>query len=445
MNSKYIVIGGVAAGMSAAARIRKIDPASDVIVLEKGEFISYSACSMPYYISNDKMSYKDLIILTPEKAMTERGITVKTECEVVKLRTTRKELTYINKNSGKERILNYDRLVIATGASAIVPPVKGIERDNVFLLRKLKDGIRLKKYLHEKRCSKVGVIGGGLVGLEMCESFSKLGKEVSLVEMEDTPLKNFSVEITKVVKQKLIDNRINLCVNSKATEINDSGIVLNNETIVSDLILLSVGVKPNAKLAFDAGIGLGVNNSIAVDSKMETSVSGIFAAGDCAESLNRIVNKKTYMPLGTVANKQGRVAGVNAAKGFEKFKGVLGSVEFKLFDLEVAKTGLTTEDAYNYGFDPVEVSVTVPSAAHGYSERFPIEIAMVGDRRTGRLLGVQMAGKTGVAHRVNIVAASICLDVSVEEFSHMDFAYAPPFAPVWDPLLVAANVLKNKI
>ena len=233
--------------------------------------------------------------------------------------------------------------------------------------------------------------------------------------------------------------------NTKVERIDDKKVVTDKAEFDADIVLLATGVKPNSKLAKESGIELGVNEAIAVDSKMETSVSGIYAAGDCAESIHRITNRKIYVPLGTVANKHGRVAGLNAARELTRFPGAIKSAEFKLFDKEVASCGLTLSEAFEQGFDPVEVSITASSSAHGYKYKYPIQVAMIGDKKTGKLLGCQMIGKTGVAHRINIVATAIFNGNTVKEFSMFDLAYAPPFSPVWDPVLVAANVLGGKL
>jgi NADPH-dependent 2,4-dienoyl-CoA reductase/sulfur reductase-like enzyme len=445
MKTKYIVIGGVAAGMSAASRIKKLDKDSEVLVLEQGDFISYSACSMPYFISNSSVSYSDLIVLTPERAKNSRGIEVKTGKRVVKISPTQKNILYVDTSSGKEGKEEYDRLVIATGASAVLPPIEGVDNKNVFLLRKLSDGIKLKQFLNNENVNNVAVIGGGLVGLEMCESFHSLGKNVTLIEAEQSLLKNYNKRIVEVVNNKLTEKGISVLTGKAVSKITSTNIMIENEKIPAHVVLCATGIKPNSAIAKEAGIETGVKDAIAVDRRMETSVSGIYAAGDCAESLNLIVNKKTYVPLGTVANKQGRVAGINAAKGYAVFKGILGSMEFKLFDLEIARTGLSAVDAEMYGFDVVEVGITAPSTAHGYPQRTSIEVVMTAEKRTGKLLGAQMVGKIGVAQRINTVATAIYNEMSVDDFSMLDFAYAPPFSPVWDPLLVAANVLKGKL
>ncbi len=445
MKNRYVVIGGIAAGMSAASRIRKVEPGAEVIVFEKGEFISYGACSMPYYISNPDGNYKDLIVLTVEDAKNKRGIDVRTNHLVIGISVNERRVFYKDLISGKEKSINYDRLIIATGASPVKPPIAGVDNENVFSLRTLDDGIAIKKFIAENNPKKAVIVGAGYIGLEMAESFRERDMDVTILEMLEKPMPNYNPEIIDLILKTLEDNGVKAYFNTKVERIDDKKVVTDKAEFDADIVLLATGVKPNSKLAKESGIELGVNEAIAVDSKMETSVSGIYAAGDCAESIHRITNRKIYVPLGTVANKHGRVAGLNAARELTRFPGAIKSAEFKLFDKEVASCGLTLSEAFEQGFDPVEVSITASSSAHGYKYKYPIQVAMIGDKKTGKLLGCQMIGKTGVAHRINIVATAIFNGNTVKEFSMFDLAYAPPFSPVWDPVLVAANVLGGKL
>ncbi len=445
MSNKYVVIGGIAAGMSAASRIKKVEPGAEVIVFEKGEFISYGACSMPYYISNPEGDYKDLIVLTVDDARNKRGIDVRTNHLVLGISPNEKRVFYKELISGKEKSIDYDRLVIATGASPVKPPIAGVENDNVFSLRTLNDGIAIKKFIEEKKPEKAVIIGAGYIGLEMAESFKVLGLDITIVEMLEKPMPNYNEKIIDTILKTLEENGVKTYFNTTVERIEENKVITTSGEFEADIVLLATGVKPNSRLAKDAGIELGVNGAIAVDSKMETSISGIYAAGDCAESIHRITNRKTYVPLGTIANKHGRVAGLNAARELARFPGAIKSAEFKLFDKEVASCGLSLKEAVQEGFDPVEISITASSAAHGYKYRYPIQVAMIGDKKTGKILGCQMIGKTGVAHRINIVATAIFNGNTVKEFSMFDLAYAPPFSPVWDPVLIAANVLSGKL
>ncbi len=445
MSNRYIVIGGIAAGMSAASRIKKVEPGAEVIVFEKGDFISYGACSMPYYISNPEGDYKDLIVLTVDDARNKRGIDVRTKHLVLGISPNEKRVFYKELISGKEKSIDYHKLIIATGASPVKPPIAGVDNENVFSLRTLDDGIKIKNFIAEKKPKKAVIVGAGYIGLEMCESFKESGLEVTVVEMLEKPMPGYNSKIIDSILDTLTENGVKAYFNTTVERIEENKVITTAGEFEADIVLLATGVRPNVALAKEAGIELGVNGAIAVDSKMETSISGIYAAGDCAESIHRITNRKTYVPLGTIANKHGRVAGLNAARELARFPGAIKSAEFKLFDKEVASCGLTLDEALADGFDAVEIAITASSAAHGYKYRYPIHVAMIGDRKTGRLLGCQMIGKTGVAHRINIVATAIFNGNTVKEFSMFDLAYAPPFSPVWDPVLVAANVLSGKL
>lgn len=445
MTNRYAVIGGVAGGMSAASRIRKVDPESEIVVFEKGEHISYSACSTPYYISNPQTALEDLIVLNVEDAKVKRRIDVRTRHMVTRILPAQRRIEFAKLPSGLEGSYDYDRLIIATGASPYVPPIPGFDGPNVVVLRTLEDAHHIKKMLEGGKVRTAAILGAGYVGLEMCESLRKCGIEVTLISARSTPMFGLNEKIVDTVVDTLKKNSVTLIANAKVERITGTGVRLSDRLVEADLVLVAKGIRPNGKLAEDAGIQLGAAGAIAVDQRMETSVAGIFAAGDCAESFHRINNKKIYVPLGTVANKHGRVAGLNAARESARFPGAISSAEFKMFEMEVARTGMTLQEALEDGFDAREVVITAPSAAHGYPTSCPIQIAMVGEKTNGRLLGAQMIGESGVAQRINIVAVAIFNGNTVDEFSMFDLAYAPPFAPVWDPVLVAANVLKGKI
>ncbi len=445
MTNRYAVIGGVAAGMSAASRIRKVDPGSEIVVFEKGQYISYSACSMPYYISNPETSLENLIVLSVEDAINKRRIDVRTGYMVTRILPAQRKIEYVKLPSGLEGSYIYDRLVIATGAVPYVPSIPGVDQPHVVVLRNLEDGKKIKEMVAGGKIRKAVILGAGYVGLEMCESLGKCGIEVTLISARAMPMFGWNEKIIATVIDTLKKNKINLIVNASVERITEKGVRLNDRLVEADLVLMAKGIRPNSELAESAGIRLGVAGTISVDQRMETSIAGIFAAGDCAESFHRINNKKIYVPLGTVANKHGRVAGLNCARQSDRFPGALASAEFKLFEMEVARTGMTLHEAVENGFDAEEIVITASSAAHGYPESYPIQVAMVGDKESGRLLGAQMIGEAGVAERINIIATAIFNGNTVAEFSMFDLAYAPPFAPVWDPVLVAANVLKGKL
>lgn len=444
MSDRYVVVGGVAAGMSAASRIKKVDPQAEVTVLEKGKHISYSACGMPYFIARQEADASELIVLSADEAREKRGIDVRIQHEVTGIFPAQRMVTAVQQPSGREHSFQYDRLVIATGAVARSMDYPGEEQSHVVMLRNLDQGIEIKRRV-DNGVHKAVLLGGGYIGLEMCECLRARRVDVTLVTSRSAPMAHLNSEIVKTITDTLDENGVHRISEVPVERITETGVRLQDRHLEADMVLVGKGVRPNSALAEAAGIRLGAEGAIGVDSRMETSASGIFAAGDCAESLNRITDRKTFVPLGTVANKHGRVAGLNAAKETARFPGVINSAQLKLFDQELGHTGITAEEAEEAGFDPVEIHITSSSGAHGYPERHPIQVYMVGDRKSRRILGAQMIGRQGVAHRVNVVATAIFNGNTVDEFSMFDLAYAPPFAPVWDPVLVAAQVLEKKM
>jgi len=444
-STQYVVIGGVAAGMSAASRIRKHDPGASVVVLEKGAYISYSACSMPYYIANPEARLEDLIVLSADEARHKRKIDVRLGHEATRIDTAERLVHFVQHPSGREGSVRYDRLIIATGASAFVPSVEGAEGPNVYTLRSLRDGQAIREAIDTGEVRRAVILGAGYVGMEMCEALVARGVATTLISARSAPMMGYHTELVRTMMAELETHGVRFMGDQQVKTINSRGVQLTDSFVEADMVIVAKGIRPNVSLADDAGIRLGEKGAIAVDQRMETSLAGVFAAGDCAESVHRVTNRRVYVPLGTVANKHGRVAGLNAARVGTRFPGVISSAELKCFDLEIARTGMTPDEAEQEGFDPVEVHITASSAAHGYPERHPIQVAMVADRGTGRLLGAQMVGKAGVAHRINIVAAAVFNGNTIDEFAMFDLAYAPPFSPVWDPVLVAANVLQGKL
>ncbi|MCX5806412.1 MAG: FAD-dependent oxidoreductase [Proteobacteria bacterium] len=469
---RLIIIGGVAAGMSAASSYKRIKPEAEAVVLEKDYFISYGACSLPYYISDDVKDFNQLISLTPNVATEERGIRVLTRHEVLGINTGTHKVHVKNLDKEEEIEFAYDRLVIATGGLPIKPPLPGIDLQHVYTIRTLLDGIEIKKYIDEwgsfhvcvgspeclyinqfgagKRQMKAIIVGGGYIGMEMCESLHKRGLEVTVIEKMDRVLGNMDTSITSIVEEKLAAKGVKLF---KGTSV--EGFAGENVTITkvltdkgefdADIVLLVIGTRPNTQLAKDAGIELGVNGAIRVDEYMRTNIPDIYAAGDCTETMHMVTGKKTYIPLGTTANKQGRIAGENAAGMKNIFDGILGTAVTRVFDLEVARTGLSPLEAEREGYNFFTSTIKGRSRSSAYPSGKPITVSFVVDRDSGKLLGAQMVGEEGVAHRIDVLAACLYGRMTIEDVARLDLGYAPPFATVWDPILIAANVALKKL
>ena len=470
---RLVVIGGVAAGMSAASASKRIRPEMEVLLLEKSPFISYGVCSIPYYISDEIKDYHDLIAVTPEAAQNERGVFVRTLHEATAILPDTKEVLVRCHDKKKDERTTFDKLVIATGAVPIKPPFPGVDLKHIFALRTLEDGVLIKKYIDDWEGRQAGgeadeslrvrsalmerqdrlravIVGGGYIGLEMCESLRKRGLDVTLVEKMDRVLGTMDPSVTDFVEETLKREGIKLFKETSVLGFEGSGgtvseVLTGQGKFQADFVILAVGVRPESTLAEAAGIALGVNKAITVDEHMRTSLPAIFAAGDCADALSIVTGKKVYIPLGTTANKQGRVAGENAAGRETVFQGVAGTAQTKVFDLEVARTGLTSLEAERERIPHFVSTIQGRSRAKGYPAGKPITITYVVEEDTGRLLGAQMVGQEGVAHRIDTLATALYARMTVEDVARLDLGYAPPFATVWDPILIAANVALKKM
>lgn len=450
---RFVVIGGVAAGMSAASAVKRGDPSIEVIVVEKGEFISYGACSLPYYISGIVKDYRQLIALTPERAREERGIDVWTGHEAMAIYPSKGVVSVLERSSGEEKTVAYDTLMIATGGIPISPPIPGIDLSNVFQVRTLADGIKIKRYIVEHAPKKAIIVGGGYIGLEMAEACKSLGMEVTVLEKLGNIMGTMGADITSIIEQGLQDQGITLVKDLdiesfEAVEGNCGFVVADGERyrFETDLVLIAIGVRPRVDLARGAGIEIGETGAIAVDGTMRTNIENIYAGGDCAEVHHLVSGAKAYIPLGTTANKQGRIAGRNVLDpGCCQFHGVVGTAVTKICDLQVARTGLSLMEARRFGFEATTVTVTTNSRAGAYPGNEKITITLILDKGTKRVLGAEMVGKEGIAKRIDVIATALYNQMTVEALSQLDLGYAPPFAPVWDPILVAANVGTKKV
>ncbi len=450
MSENVVIIGGVAAGMSAASQAKKRKPGMNVIALEKTNFVSYGSCGLPYYIMDLIKKDTDLVAISKEKFKTEREIDVFTKIEVVNIDTKAGIVHATDHNDKKDLSFPYDYIAITTGASPVKPQIPGIDNPGIFQLRTLEDGIAIKGYIKSRPVKRVAIIGAGYIGMEMAEVLRALNMEVIIIEKLPNILGTMDDEINTVVEKTLDANGIKLM---KSTEVRlfekkDNGgikIETTNGNFDVDLVILSIGINPNSKLAKDAGIVTGAHDAILVNERMETNVPHIYSAGDCATAKHIILKKDVYIPLGTTANKQGKIAGANISGANETFKGIVGTSVVKVFDLEVARTGLTEKDAKENGFNAVTNLITSRTRAHYYPGSKPITIKLVVEKKKGKLLGAEMVGGEGVSKRIDIVAAGLYAGMTADELSRLDLSYAPPFSPVWDPLLVAASDILKKV
>lgn len=443
MTRRLVVIGGVAAGMSAAAKARRVDPELEILVYEQSPHISYAACGMPYFLAGDVPDHKHLIVRTPAQ-MAEQGVHVHVEHEVKEIHANTRTVSVHDLPGDRVFSMPYDRLVIATGARPHTPRLPGRDLDGVFGLRSLASGLAVDEYLKTHHPSSAVVIGGGYVGLEMAETFRRLGLDVKIVVRSGQVMRtSLDADVRRLLEGELERNGVQvLHTRPVAYEGNRriSRLVLEDGHLSCDILLLGTGVKPNVELGHAAGIALGTTGAIATDSSMRTNLPDHYAAGDCAESLHIVTGKPTYIPLGSTANKQGRVAGTNAAGGRATFGGVVGTMVVRVFDQTVARTGLTTAEAEMAGFVPKGTLIRAKDISHYFPGAADIYVKLISDMDTGRLLGGQIVGIRGVAKRIDVLATAIHHRLTVAELQRLDLSYAPPYAPVWDPILVAANV-----
>jgi CoA-dependent NAD(P)H sulfur oxidoreductase len=447
---RIIIIGGVAAGAKAAAKAHRVDPNNEIIIYQDEAEVSYSACGLPYVISGVIDDERKVIIRQPEDFAKE-GIQVFTRHRVISIDKTRQQLTVRNLKNNTDTVVNYDRLMLATGACPIVPSVEGINLEGVLTLRNISDLERFKMQLTVLQLKKVVIIGAGYIGLELAESFHELNIKTTIVEKAPRILPKFDAEMAQLVHDHLLENHVELVLGDGLAKLhgeNDRVIAIEIESgkiIATDLVVIAIGVKPNVELAKAAGIELGITGAIAVNSRMETQAPNIFAAGDCCETLNRVTSKPIWMPLGDIANLQGRVAGENVAGGNAHFPGVFGTAIFKTFNLAVAITGLSEQIAQESGFETISIVMKGSDRARYYPGRQEFSLKLIADRRDGRLLGAQVIGCGSVDKMIDIAATALLGKLMCADLENADLAYSPPFSPVLSPIIVAAGLLNGKL
>lgn len=449
---RLVVIGGVAAGTKAASRARRLDPEIEITVYQEEPEISISECGLPYLLSGVVESREDLIARTPED-FAEKDVEVLVRHRVEKISAEDKKLTVENLATGERFEDSYDRLIISTGATANLPPIDGADLGGVFSLRFLRDTDAIQEHIKRYLPRRAVVIGGGYIGLEVAENLKEIGMEVAIVEVDDRVANAYGPEVSKKVAEHLKEKGVEVQTCERVEEmVGQDGRVrairFDGEELEAEMVVVGIGIKPCVDLAEDAGVKIGATGAIQVDKYLRTNLPDVWAAGDCAESTNLVTGAASWVPLGDTANQMGRVAGTNAARGSSddealEFPGVLGTGVFKVFDLGVARTGLSAEDAENAGFEVVTASVDAVDTAGYYPGDGKTFVKLIADGATGRLLGAEVAG--GKADKyVDICATAIWGRLSYPDLVNLDLAYAPPFGPVLSPVISAASVLANK-
>jgi CoA-dependent NAD(P)H sulfur oxidoreductase len=448
-SERLVVVGGVAAGLSAASRARRVNPRLEILVYEKGPDISYSACGLPYFIGGAVSQADSLRVYSPEFFRAKRNIQIFTHQEVAEISPSPRRVTVAVRGGGLEEVA-YDHLILATGAEPARPPIHGLDLGGVFHVNNLEATLALQRFLESARPRTAAIIGGGYIGLEMAEALTRRGIQVTILERSAGLFEAVDEEAAARVEQEVTARGVRVVKGAAVAALLGNAqaavrrVAWENGESEAECVILATGVRPRTRLAEEAGIRLGSTGALAVNEYMETSVAGILAAGDCAETTHLVSGRPVYVPLGTTANKQGRVAGENAAGGRARFAGIVGTAAVKVFSLEVARTGLSRAQARNAGFSPRVASVRARERA-GYLGGKEILVQMVADGSSGRLLGAQMVGEQGVAKRIDVLATALHARLTVEQVAGLDLSYAPPFSAVWDPVLIAAQEMLREL
>ena len=444
---RIVIIGGVAAGMSAAAKLKRMKPDYEVVVYEKTDVVSFGACGLPYFVGGFFDDSNEMIARSAE-AFIKTGIDLKVFHEVINIDTNSKTLTVENSKTKDTFVDKYDKLMIATGAGSIIPPIKNINLENVTTLKTLDNGFHLKELLNKEENKNIVIIGAGFIGVEAIEACKKLNKNVTVFQLEDRILNAvFDKEITDVLQEEIISHKVDLRLNEAVSELTGNtkvkGIITNKgETIPADVVIIATGVKPNTSFLKDSGIKMLPNGALIVDEHGKTSIEDIYAAGDCASIKNIVSGEDTYVPLATGANKLGRIVGENLAGKNSVFPGSLASSCIKVMNMEAASTGLTEMQAKKLGLNYKAKFITDFNQTTYYPGRDKIYVKLVYDADTKVILGGQVAGFKDAVQRCNVIAAAIMGKMTTGQLGMLDLCYAPPFSRTWDVLNVAGNVSK---
>jgi NADPH-dependent 2,4-dienoyl-CoA reductase/sulfur reductase-like enzyme len=445
MKMKILIIGGDAAGMSAAMQMVRNSSGHEITVLEKGGVFSYGQCGLPYVISGKIESTDQLIARTPSTFKEKYGIDARVFHEAQKVDVENKVVSGINHRNGETFSLPYDRLLIATGVSSVIPKWEGVTLPGIFSLKTIPDAKAIMDYL-EKDINNVTVIGGGYIGLEMAESFADLGKKVTIIERNEQLAKIFDTDMAELIHEEAVKQNIVLKMGESVEAFSGSDNVESVKTdkgeYETDLVLVAVGVKPNTAFLEGTGIKTIGNGAIQVNAYMQTSMEDIYAAGDCATQYHRVKEKDDHVPLGTHANKQGQIAGLNMVDVHKTFKGIVGTSIIKFFDLTLGRTGLSEKEAGMLNIPYGSVSITATDIAGYYPDDKKMKLKLVYHKDTHKILGGQIIGENGVDKRIDVLATAIFHSMTTDELLDLDLAYAPPYNGVWDPIQQVARRVK---
>jgi CoA-dependent NAD(P)H sulfur oxidoreductase len=440
LSERLIVIGGGAAGMSAASAARRVAPDLEIVVLERSGYAAYGMCGLPYFISGVVEQPEHLLAYPPAYFRDQRRLDVRLHSAATALDPQRRVVHY---RQGNERHhLPYHRLVVAAGGSPVVPPIPGLDDERVFTVRTLEDAITLRSLLDAGRLGRVLVVGAGYIGLEMAEAFHARGVSVVVAEMLPRVMPNLDASMAALVEEEVRRHGVELRLGARLDAVHQGvrsvEAVVGGVTLPVDAVIIAVGVRAGSDIASDAGARQAPGGALIVDDRMRTSLPDVYAAGDCIAPMHLVLGRPAFVPLGPAANKTGRVAGTVAAGGEARFAGMVGTAVVKVFDLAVGRTGLTLAEADVEGLQATATDAVGRSRAKYYPGTEPVAVRLVHESN-GRLLGAQMVGVDGVAKRIDVLATALQAGFTIDDIAALDLSYAPPYAPVYEPVLVAAQ------
>lgn len=446
---KVVIVGGVAGGASAAARLRRLDENAEIVMFEKGEFISFANCGLPYYVSGEIREQSALTLQTPKSFNARFNVDVRILSEVIAINPDEKKVTVKKVVDGTTYEESYDELVLSMGADPIRPNIKGIESNKVFTIRNIPDTLRLKEYVDYKKPQRAVVVGGGFIGLEIAENIKAVGVDVTIVEMSNQVIAPIDYDMAAEVHCHLRSKGVKLMLNSALEEIEEKDnaleVTISGKKVETDMVVMAIGVKPESKMAVEAGIEVNSRGAIKVDSHMRTNIKNIYAIGDVIEITNFITKEKSYVPLAGPANKQGRIVADNICGLGTVYTGTQGSSVMKVFDITVASTGLNEKEAKRQGLDYGKVYTYSANHATYYPGASMMAIKTIYEKKTGKILGAQIVGRDGVDKRCDVYAVAIRANMTAYDLTNLELCYAPPYGSAKDPVNMAGYVIENTL
>lgn len=450
---KTVIIGGVAGGASAAARLRRLDEKAEIIIMERGDYISFANCGLPYYIGGKIKNESHLTLQTPESFYARFKIDVRINNEVISINAGEKSVSVTDNKTGRTYTEHYDNLILSPGAEPIKPDISGIDSQKVFTLRNIPDTFKITEYIRNSHPKTAAIVGGGYIGVEMAENLVNAGLDVTVIELSDHLIASLDFDMAAEVHKYLRENGVKLILNNRVQAINESydglEITLGNGNVKADMLIMSVGVRPESSLALNCGIELNSRGSIVVDKNMKTSVADIYAVGDAVEVKDFITGQPAFIPLAGPANKQGRIAADNICGFNSEYTGTQGSAILRIFNMTVASTGISEKTANAQGLDYDKTFIYSSSHASYYPGATNMSIKALWERRTQKLLGAQIVGFDGVDKRMDVLATAIRFGAKITDLTALELCYAPSFGSAKDPVnmlgFVAENVISGKV